>query len=129
MPFAEHRGGIALPAQERWQRQPAWFDEARAVAIEHAFLQRGAPRIAARQQGVARWRADPGGRMRVSEHHAFARQPIEMGRAPDALGIETGHITDAHVIREDVENVRPRCGGRANQQRRNEPGAEEKPTG
>ena len=57
MPLAEHRGDVALRAEKPRQREPAAFEQARAVALQGAALERPAPRVPPGEQRVPRWRA------------------------------------------------------------------------
>ena len=106
MPFAETRRVIAVLLQQRRHGQPLGCDQRRHVAIEHAVLQSRAPRVAPREQSVARRRADRRAAVGVRKGQPLRRQLVEVRRLDfAALRIEALHVAVAEVVGENVNEV------------------------
>ena len=107
VPLADRGGGVAVLFQQSRHREPVGRDERIVIgAVEHALLQVRAPRVAARQQAVARGRADGGAAVRIGEGHALRDQPVEVRRLDfSALGVERLHVAVAQIVGEDVDDV------------------------
>ena len=132
MPFADRRGMIPLPAEKVGHREAARFDERRTEAAEHALLERRPPVVAARENRVARRRADRGRRVRFSERQAVGREAVEVRRGDLPRRIEAPHVAVAEVVGEDEHDVgrppgprgRRRGGRRGARDRQQEPDAD-----
>jgi hypothetical protein len=117
--FLAAAGGVAVQPEERRHGEPALGDERRIIgAVEHAALQASAPRIATREQAVARGRADGGAAVGIGERHPLRGEAVEMrGLDLAALGIERLHIAVAQIVGEYVNDVGLRRGGGRNVER------------
>ena len=80
VPLADARGGVAVPAEQRGDGEPVGLDERSAPRRQHAGLQPRAEAVAAREQAVARRRADRVGRVGVGEADALGGQAVEVRR-------------------------------------------------
>jgi hypothetical protein len=45
----------------------------------------------------------------IGEVHAFFGKPINIGRGNFGVRVEAGNVSDAHIVREDVDNVGRVC--------------------
>ena len=110
VPLADHGGGVAGVMEEAGQGDAAGLDQRGVVAVEDIGLETASPCVAAGEEGVAAGRAHAGGRVGVREHASLACEAVDGRRAPLAAGVQGGDVADAHVVREDEEDVGGRGG-------------------
>ena len=99
MPFADGRRTIALGFEQRGDVHPVLLE----VVVVALPVQ--PPRIAAREQSIARRRTDRPGRMRVGEPYAVAGEPVHVRRL-DLRRTVASDVAVAKIIREDDNDVR-----------------------
>ena len=105
VPFAEKARGVAPRTEDRGNGRPVPLDERGGIAADDPSLEPGPPAIAARENSVARGRADGRGRMGVGEPDAPARQPVAVRRRNLAVGIIGLEIPVAEVVGQDENDV------------------------
>lgn len=109
VPLADGARLIAALLEHRGDRRSLPLQQRRAIAAQHAALQRAAPAVAARQQPIPRRCANGGRRMAVGKSHSFRRQLIQVGRWDFRFRIQCAHVAVTHVIRQDDHDVRLIC--------------------
>ena len=116
VPFADKAGGIAVLFQERGDGRAGGFDQERIERVgDAAVVQRRAPTVAARDERVARRRADRRRRVGVGETSSFAREAVEVRRLNElSVGAIRSETAVAIVVGEDDDDVgRGRSGRQA----------------
>jgi hypothetical protein len=107
MPFADEAGGVAVLLQQRGDGRAGGLDEEWVEGVGDAtVIERRAPAVAAGDEGVARGRADGGGRVGVRETPALAREAIEIRCADECrIGAVGTEAAVAVVVGEDDDDV------------------------
>ena len=107
VPFADRCGGVALLLQHPWQRELSGCDQRRpARALKHRAAIRHAKRHLPRHETVARRCANGGRAVCIGEHHAFARELVDVRRRNLRIGVVATHIAIAEVVSEDEKDIR-----------------------
>ncbi len=115
VPFADGRRLVAVRLEQGGHVESPRLDEQRREGAERFVFQRGAPAVAAREQRVARRRANRGSRVRIRKAASLARQPVDIRRAHEArIRAKAADASVAEIVGEnddDVGRVRNRFRG------------------
>src|SRR5687768_10715994 len=98
MPLSDACGGVSTFLEQRCDRRTSGFYDKGIVALQNAAFKRRPPAVPAREEGVARRRADRGRRVRVGEPHPILRQAVEIGSRNLGSTIVTAGIAVTKVI-------------------------------
>jgi hypothetical protein len=105
VPLADARGVIALLPQHAGDGQTARLDEVGRVSPKNTSGQRRPPAIAARQDAIARRRANGRRRVHVREADPLRGKFIRVGRRDCRLGVVAVEITPTEIVGQDVDNI------------------------
>ena len=106
VPFSDGVGPVALRFQKVCNRLAAFLDQRTGIAHQHARFQRAAPAVAPGQNAVAGRGAYGGYGVRVGKRHTVGGQRVKIRGAEGARGVQAGDVSVAHIVRQDVNDVR-----------------------
>lgn len=110
MPLPDDRGVITGLLEVGCHGRTLLFDQGGSVPVLHPALETAPPTVPARQDGIARRRANGGRGMSVGKGHTFLGQPVQMGGGNLGFWVEGLNVPVAHVVGQNENDVRPVIG-------------------
>ena len=97
---------VSLAVEQGCQGHSPGLQQGRILPHQYPAFEAGAPVIPPGQNAVAGGCTDRRGRMGIGKGYSFPGHPVKIGRGKGSLLVEAGDVSIAHVISQDVKDIR-----------------------
>ena len=105
MPLPNDGGMITGLLEVRSHGRALLLDQGGPISVLYPALEPAAPAVSARQDGIARRRANGGRGMGVGEGHPLLGQPVQVRSGDFRFRVEGLDVAIAHVVSQDKDDV------------------------